>query len=363
MANYIFNISVSGGDITTTEKCLYAQSVEYITSKFSFDGSWDDLFKTAIFRKNDAVYSKALENDECTVPYEVLDEGILYVSVIGVADNIRATTGEVAIEIKSSGYVQLTPAEPSEDPFNYFINSALESKNAAETAATKSISAAKSSQEYCESVTQNAEEVEAALIRVLGAESNTKAYCEEAAASRSAAKNSETLAEEYKDLTYSYCEDTETAAKEIQNITANEIETHNSGDNPLAHPNILNLANEAKQIALGRATSLCFETESQLIAWVEGQFTRSDGITASDLKIGDNLYVIELGVPDYWWDGEQIQPLGAEKPDLSDYYTKTQIDDRISTLVFKEVSESDYADMYAQGTLEAGCIYFVYGEE
>lgn len=145
---------------------------------------------------------------------------------------------------------------------------------------------------------------------------------------------------------------------EISGFAMKEITKHNDSDG--THQDIRAMVNEAKDIAKGKANSITFETEEQLKAWVNGEYQRSDGKTTADLNVGDNLYIIELGVPDYWWDGENIQPLGAEKPALSEYVKKEELEAQLSGVVIKEISAEDYATAVENGTVEAGTIYFVY---
>lgn len=69
---------------------------------------------------------------------------------------------------------------------------------------------------------------------------------------------------------------------------------------------------DAVVIAKGRCTGYVFDTYDDLVAWV------SDSENTEDLNLGDNLYIRDLDVPDYWWDGNAIQPLETQKVDLSE---------------------------------------------
>lgn len=79
---------------------------------------------------------------------------------------------------------------------------------------------------------------------------------------------------------------------------------------------------EALTIAKGKNRALVFTTFKELNDWINGEFVRDDGKTTADLQVGDNLYIVEVGVPDYWWDGNTIQVLETQKVDLSEYATK-----------------------------------------
>ena len=76
------------------------------------------------------------------------------------------------------------------------------------------------------------------------------------------------------------------------------------------------IAEHAEVIARGRATGYVFDTYQDMIVWLQ----TDDNIT--QLVLGDNLYIRELGVPDYWWDGKKEQQLETEKPDLSNCVMK-----------------------------------------
>lgn len=43
-----------------------------------------------------------------------------------------------------------------------------------------------------------------------------------------------------------------------------------------------------------------FETKKDFEDWLNGAFTREDGRTIDDLLIGNDVYIVEKSVPDYW---------------------------------------------------------------
>lgn len=106
--------------------------------------------------------------------------------------------------------------------------------------------------------------------------------------------------------------------------------------------NVSDTADEALTIAKGRNRALCFFTYQELSDWLNGDFQREDGKTKADLQTGDNLYIVEVGVPDYWWDGTQIRPLETQKVDLSEYAEKDYVDEEIAEQV--AVPNSDIAN-------------------
>lgn len=135
MPKYTVNFKVSGGNIGADTGLLAADSVDYAEANFSFDSSWEGLYKTAVFRFLEKVYHVVLEGDCCKFPQEVLQNGVCYVSVFGVLGSVRATTPEYGIQVQKSGYVKLEPQAPTADPYNYFLESVTAEKQAAVAAA------------------------------------------------------------------------------------------------------------------------------------------------------------------------------------------------------------------------------------
>lgn len=474
MTNQTLHFAVKGSSIRAMEDFVSADSVQFTEAEFDFDESWDELLKTAIFRKGERVYHVVLTGGCCDIPQEVLTDGILYVSAFGVSDNVRATTVETTVQVEKSGYTLCEPITPYLDPYNHFLNSVSKLEGECETHLENVKSNTAKAEELCKTAEANCADTkifsdmaEEAKLKAESAAANAENYCEQVIIKADEADTSANKAEAYSELTYDYL-------KSATNIAMKTVETHNK-DNSGAHSDIMNIATEAKNIALGKANSLTFNTEFEMKSWLgsnnlcplppEGTFsdssgnvyiiscnsdgtfnlnaegvkepvlimcisveagtytvstnskmikiyentelpctltrqkyetinlcidtsetsveeniyiqiergtevtefeppagfyTRPDGKTKDDLKVGDNLYIVETGVPDYWWDGNKPQPLGAEKPDLSDYYTKAQIDLKIGDLALRQLSQSVYDEMYNNGTLEGGIIYFVY---
>ena len=318
MSNYTIDLSVKGGNIFSGTSSITADSVEYVKAEFTFDQSWLDLIKTAVFRVGELVYHTPLENDCCFIPFEALKEGIMYVSVFGVKGNTRATTNEVAISVVGSGYTVLEPSAASDDPYQYYINKVNELKDLASEAADSANTAM-----------------------------DTALNCADTA------DNAKNVAIEQANIAL-------TAANSALVTVTNEIENHNSAGNLLAHPTLYALATEARAIALGKSSAICFETKADFDGWMSGEFSRADGKTPADLKIGDNIYITEIDTPDYWWDGSSPKILEGEKVDITDYYTKAELDAKIKNAAFEVINQEDYDALYLSGNLESGRIYFVY---
>ena len=77
-----------------------------------------------------------------------------------------------------------------------------------------------------------------------------------------------------------------------------------------------NTISDITNIASGKCASFVFDTVNDLDLWL------SEASNTEGLKIGDIFLIIDVGVPDYWWDGNTKQILETTKIDLSSYATK-----------------------------------------
>ncbi|KAA6312323.1 MAG: hypothetical protein EZS28_055945, partial [Streblomastix strix] len=68
---------------------------------------------------------------------------------------------------------------------------------------------------------------------------------------------------------------------------------------------------EVRDIAIGRSKGYVFNTLQDLNDWM----AVPDNV--ANLAIGDNLYIIDSQITDYWWDGTQLRELETQQPDLS----------------------------------------------
>ena len=91
------------------------------------------------------------------------------------------------------------------------------------------------------------------------------------------------------------------------------------------------LANTALQTALDKVSAIPFDTKAELDAWL------AIPENVASLKVGTSFYIRETSTPDYWWDGETIQILETEKPDLTNYLTLTGNGSN-TTVTFSEAS-------------------------
>lgn len=96
---------------------------------------------------------------------------------------------------------------------------------------------------------------------------------------------------------------------------------------------------ETDDLFSGRAEKAkVFDTKADLEAWIA-----VDGNTG-ELKTGQNIYIKETDTPDYWWDGEQLQPLETEKVNLDGYVTSEQLSTTLDGYLSKNDAESENID-------------------
>jgi hypothetical protein len=83
----------------------------------------------------------------------------------------------------------------------------------------------------------------------------------------------------------------------------------------------------------GTTLNFVFDTEEHMEQWIEGDYTRSDGLVIDDAPVGANFYIIDENVPDYWWTGEEAKPFEGEATNLSSYSNTTQMNAAITAAV------------------------------
>ena len=62
----------------------------------------------------------------------------------------------------------------------------------------------------------------------------------------------------------------------------------------------------------GASGALVFDTQSDMNTWL------ANSSNTATLTVGQNLYIRQLDVPDYWWDGSQALELETQKVDLAE---------------------------------------------
>lgn len=84
------------------------------------------------------------------------------------------------------------------------------------------------------------------------------------------------------------------------------------------------------QIVYGNGTEQVYCTENPRLTYVEGSVgnigeINYDLIKSHNIAVGTNLYIRDVGVPDYWWDGSKAQELETQKVDLIEYAKKEYV--------------------------------------
>lgn len=102
---------------------------------------------------------------------------------------------------------------------------------------------------------------------------------------------------------------------------------------PVVPENVSEFKNDAdyatrtfvEEVTSGKHKSFTFDTVEELDTWLENEeFT-------AGLDNGDNFFIRDLGVPDYWWDkdSQSKQILETTKVDLNEYMLKTEMPDSL----------------------------------
>lgn len=120
------------------------------------------------------------------------------------------------------------------------------------------------------------------------------------------------------------------------------VSAHNSSNT--AHSDIRDEISEVRSIAQGKTKGYVFATYEDMEEWLAEH--------SGELNIGDNLYIEDTDVPDYWWNGSELKELETEKPDLTDYYkkesvyTKSEADNKfVQQEEGKSLFSGDYNDL------------------
>ena len=116
-----------------------------------------------------------------------------------------------------------------------------------------------------------------------------------------------------------------------------------SSDISTLNTTLSNLATDVETLETrvdGANPALVFDTESAMNTFL------SNSSNTATLKTGQNLYIRELNVPDYWWDGENIQKLETEKVNLNNYVsldgTQTLTNKTLTTPQISSIKNSTY---------------------
>lgn len=81
---------------------LVGNTKNYVKATFSFDSTWDNMLKVAIFTANSKQYPAIIENNECIVPGIAMSGEFFDVGVFGGAGSTRLTTDTARVRVEES---------------------------------------------------------------------------------------------------------------------------------------------------------------------------------------------------------------------------------------------------------------------
>lgn len=97
----VLSFNIEGQKIVKDPNCDFSGLVSgtkgYYRAKFSFDHSWRDYKKIAVFRTTKEKKYIPIVQGECQVPDEITSSLLYYVSIIGVEGDKTIPTTEVAV--------------------------------------------------------------------------------------------------------------------------------------------------------------------------------------------------------------------------------------------------------------------------
>lgn len=106
----IYSFDVNQDKIILKEaSCANTGNLNHYLCRFSFDDTWADIKKFAVFTAGDKTYTLLLENDECYLPYELLENPCtisvgVYGSSLNAENPLRISTDFSHIVIKEGAY-------------------------------------------------------------------------------------------------------------------------------------------------------------------------------------------------------------------------------------------------------------------
>lgn len=104
--------------------------------EFEFDALWDGFDTAAVFyRSKREVFHKKIVDNRCTVPSEVLRaQGVFYVGVMGVKDNVTRTTNVLRYELEHGAItVGVEPPEPTPSIYEQILETVKSTEKIAQS--------------------------------------------------------------------------------------------------------------------------------------------------------------------------------------------------------------------------------------
>lgn len=325
----MIEVSIKDKDVVLLEQSTMTSNSQNIDSvRCVFDSSWQSYGITALFRAGSLEMPATIVNGIVRIPSEVLKKNsLLFLSFLGInGADVKATKYACIGMVEEGAGLNAIGALPSPTIYEQWVND----------------------------IKAYAENAEQSLSGAMSCKAEAEKYMNHAFGSKNEAYESARTCETYKESANESNKEAANQAKmarESADIAANNmlngVSRHNTDAS--SHPSIISDIRSVEAIARGKANANVFGTYEAMTAWLKvPQNTEK-------LNIGDNLYIRDTGVKDYWWDGAKPQELEAEAPDLTDYYTKDQIEAMLPVVV----SESEYEAMMQSGHITAGRIYYV----
>ena len=210
MKQRILKFTVNNQRILTADTSVVADSRNYLLAHFSFDESWENAEKTAVFSKGDEVYNVLIIDDMCRIPAEVIKADAFYVSVFG-GDLI--TADKVRIEVIPSGLLEgVSPPVPTEDIYNQLVERVSSESADAAASAELAVTASQISQQLAEEVKTAAAAVDSSFAQVLNSEQSAVDAMMVAGQSAESAGESASAAQGSAEAAYSCYIDADAAA-------------------------------------------------------------------------------------------------------------------------------------------------------
>lgn len=143
----MISVEVHSNNVLTVSNDFFANavsdSIKHETVKFLFADNWKDYQKTVVFTADgvepvcivlDTQNYLCLSEDECYIPYEVLQGDSFNLSVFGIKGDSRATSTTVRIEVLESGYTLGEEAiQPTPDQYSQLIDAFTTARQMAES--------------------------------------------------------------------------------------------------------------------------------------------------------------------------------------------------------------------------------------
>lgn len=147
--------------------------------------------------------------------------------------------------------------------------------------------------------------------------------------------------------------DLQNALDAKQNVLTFDLVPTQGSSNPVTSDGLYTICKGIEETAAGKCKSYVINTQSEITGTKDANdeytgVTAITGITLTDLKVGDQIFIKELQVPDYWvsalvYESDvlvsvSLSKMETSKVDLTDYMTKPYV----HTIVFTADDNEEY---------------------